>query len=101
MILGVLHWIRVVSVIEIPLQGCGVGLIAHLLRIGHRLVKRLDISLYFLSIVLIFDVHFPRGVSFLESAYDIIGKGLVTLHGDEGIAKKIESSPGIITFNDP
>jgi hypothetical protein len=93
--------IRVVSVIEIPLNGWRVRLIAHLLRIRHRLIKRFWISLHFLPIVLILDVHFPRGVSFLESAYDIVGKGLIALHGDEGIAKKIESSPRIISFDDP
>lgn len=98
---SVLHGVRVVAMIEIPLDGWGVRLVAHLLRIGHRLVKRFWISLHFLPIVLILNVHFPRGVSFLEGAYDIIGKGLITLHGDEGIAKKIESSPRIISFDDP
>lgn len=98
---SVLNGIRVVSMIDIPLHGWRVRLIAHLLRIGHRLVKRFRISLHFLAIVLILDVHFPRGVSFLQRAYDIVGKGLIALHGDEGVAKKIESSPRIISFDDP
>lgn len=92
----------VIGGIGITMHRRWVRLIAHALWwIAHLRTIRFEISLHFLMIVFIFDIHFPSGIPFLEGTYDIMGKGIVALHGDKGIAKKVESSPRIISLDDP
>lgn len=53
------------------------------------------------SIEIIFDVHFPGGVSLMESVDDISGEGLVASHGDKGVAEEVVFAASIIALYDP
>ncbi len=75
----------------------GVGVVRDGLGIGH--IDRVIWSGIALFLVKL-DVHLPRGVLLLEFVDEVVGEGLVALHGDEGVTKEIESSPCDISLDD-
>lgn len=57
-------------------------------------------TLHLLAIEIVFDIHFPSWIFFLQFLDDVIGECLIALHRDEGIAEEVEPAASIISFND-
>lgn len=69
------------------------------IRVWHRGVHfRVNVSF---AVKIVFDVHFPGGISLLQAVDDVLGEGFITPHGDKGIAEEIVLSSGVISFDDP
>ena len=100
-ILRVLHGGRMVGRVRIALNGLWIRRVSHLGRVRHLRGERFYVSLHSCAVSIIFDVHFPRGVPFLQCPYDVVGEGLVALHRDEGVAKEVEPSASVISLDDP
>jgi hypothetical protein len=78
-----------------------VGLVGHVRVLGIGHINWISfIALYLLAIIFKFDIHFPRGIFFLQLFDDFMAKGLIALHGNKCIAEEVEPAPRTITFND-
>ena len=60
----------------------------------------LEVFLWFSSVIILLDVHFPGGVIFLKFLNEIVGEGLIALHGDECVAEEIKLAAIVISFDD-
>jgi hypothetical protein len=100
-ILSVLHGRRMIGRVRIALNGLWIRRVSHLGRVRHLRGERFYVSLHFCAVNIIFHVHFPRGVPFLQRPYDVVGEGLIALHRDEGVAKEVEPSASVVSLDDP